>query len=271
MKYLKLSLIAALLIGAVCLLVFFTTGGGAEHQAGVSSSIAKKLEAEIVELCEDGKWSPQGYKDLANKINTYAKDKNIQPSEKNSLALYLYTASCKSVFNSADTMFKQESYPEGKVLSLETALEFLDGLQEGSNSNLTQGKDILREYKTLLGYSNLSSQAIYSNPLKAFGVSSAGAIRQSLEKMRYYKSHFSKNNSIKSRIENVISNLPRIESAYYENLEKCVEENYYKIREDMPRWQAIEQVQKDYNRFKEISSNSSATSKLYGFINGNHK
>ncbi len=270
MKYLKLIIIAALLIGVVCLLVILTTGGGEEQKAGVTSSTAKKLEAEIVELCQDGKWSQQGYKDLDNKINTYAKDKNIQPGEKNSLSLFLYTESCKSLFDSADSMFKQESYPEGKASSLESALEYLESLNAGSNSNLTQGKIMLHEYRIVFGYSNISSQAKYSNPLKAFGVTSAASLRQSLEGMKYYKSHFSNNTSIKARIERVIANLPTIKSEYYTNLEKCVEENYYKIRKDMPNWQAIEQVQKDYNRFKEISTNSSATSKLYDFINGNH-
>lgn len=270
MKYLKLVFIAVILIGAVSLLVLFTQSGGEGTKAGVKSSCAKKFEREIIELCKDGKWTQQGYKNLDNKINTFAKDGNIQIGEKNSLCLFLYTESCKSLFESADKMFKLSTYPTGKVSSLESSLKFLESLKAGSNSNLTQGLSMFHEYRTLLACCSFSSNATYSNPLKAFNGGTAESIKGKIHGMKYYNSHFSNNPTIRAKIDNLASNLSRAESEYYMNLEKCVEANFYKIKNASSEWQALEQTDRDYERFKVISTNQTATSKLQKFLNGNH-
>ncbi len=271
MKYVKLLIIAVVLIGAVSLLLFITQGGGGGSKAGVTSSCAKKFETEINDLCKEGKWTIQAYKNLQNKINTFAKDGNLQPGEQNSLSLFLYTESCKSIFDRADKLFKQSSYPSDKVSSVESALKFLEGLKAGSNSNLTQGLNMLHEYKTVLACCSFGSGATYSNPLKAFNGGTAEAMKGRIQGMKYYKSHFSNNPTIRAKIDNLASNLTKAESEYYVNLEKCVEDHYYgQVKKGTPKWQALEQAQRDYDRFKSISTNSSATSKLFNFINGNH-
>ena len=270
MKYIKLLAIALVIIGAVTLLLFITNSGGKGSKAGVQSSIAKKFETEIIELCKDGKWDRLVYKNLENKINTFAKDGNLQIGEKNSLCLFLYTESCKSLFESADKMFKQSSYPAGQITTLEASLKFLEGLKAGSNSNLTQGLRMFHEYKTILACCSFSSKASYSNPLRAFSAGTAESMKGRIQNMKYYKSHFCNNPAIRAKIDNLASNLSRAESAYYMNLEKCVEANFYKIKNASSEWQALEQTDKDYERFKAISTNQTATSKLYNFLNGNH-
>lgn len=271
MKYIKLLIIAAVLVGAVALLLLITQGGNRSSKAGVTSSCAKKFETEINDLCKEGKWNQQGYKNLQNKINTFANDRNLQPGEKNSLSLYLYTESCKSIYERADKLFCQSSYPSEEVVSLESNLNFLEKLKGGSNSNLTQGLNMLHEYKIVMDCCSFSSNAKYSDPLKAFNAGTAEIMKGRIQGMKYYKSHFCKNPEIREKIENISSNLAKAESEYYVNLEKCVEEHYYsQIKKSLPKWQALEQAQKDYDRFKEISTNSFATTKLFNFINGNH-
>lgn len=270
MKYIKLLAIALVIIGAVSLLLYVTNSGGEGSKAGVQSSIAKKFETEIIDLCKDGKWNQQSYKNLESKINTFAKDGNLQIGEKNSLCLFLYTESCKSLFESADKMFKQTSYPANKITTLEASLKFLEGLKAGSNSNLTQGLSMFHEYKTLLACCSFSSNASYSNPLRAFNAGTAESMKGRIQNMKYYKSHFSNNPTIRAKIDNLASNLSRAESDYYMNLEKCIEANFYKIKNASSEWQALEQTDKDYERFKVISTNQTATSKLYNFLNGNH-
>lgn len=277
MKYIKLLIIAALLVGAVSLLLLITQGGNSGSKAGVTSSCAKKFETEINDLCKviergkEWKWSQQAYKNLQNKINTFAKDGNLQPGEKNSLSLYLYTESCKAMFEYADKLFSQSSYPSDKVNSLESNLKFLESLKAGSNSNLTQGLNMLHEYRTVIACCSFSSNAKYSDPLKAFNAGTAETMKGRIQGMKYYKSHFCKNPEIRSKIENLSSNLTKAESEYYVNLERCVEEHYYSlVKKGIPKWQALDQAQKDYDRFKVISTNTSATSRLNNFINGNH-
>ena len=271
MKYVKLFIIAFVLIGAVWLLLLFTQDGGSGSKAGVKSDCAKKFETEINDLCKEGKWNEDGFRNLQNKINTFAKDGNLQMSEKNALSLFLYTESCRSVFERADKLFSRSSYSSGGIASLESDLNFLKDLKAGSNSNLTQGLNMLHEYRTVLGCCSFSSSARYSDPLRAFNAGLAGRMKGRVEQMKYYRSHFCKNPDIRAKIENLASNLSKAESAYYMNLERCVEEHYYsQIRKGVPEWQALEQTQKDYDRFKEISTNSAATSKLNDFINGNH-
>lgn len=270
MKYLKLLVLALVLIGVVSLLLFITNSGGEGSKAGVQSSIAKKFEAEIIDLCKEGKWNQQSYKNLESKINTFAKDGNLQIGEKNSLCLFLYTESCRSLFESADKMFKQTSYPANKITTLEVSLKFLEGLKTGSNSNLTQGLSMFHEYKTLLACCSFSSKATYSNPLRAFSAGTAESMKGRIQNMKFYKSHFCNNPTIRAKIDNLASNLSRAESDYYMNLEKCVEANFYKIKNSSSEWQALDQADKDYERFKAISTNQAATSKLYNFLNGNH-
>lgn len=271
MKYLKLLMIAAVLVGAVILLLFITQDGSSGSNAGVQSSCAKQIETEIINLCKEGKWNKRGYKNLTNKINTFTKDGNLESVEQNSLNLFLYTESCKSVFERADKFFSRKSYPSDKVKSIESDLGFLKELKAGSNSNLTQGLNMIQEYKTVLACCSFSSKATYSVPLKVFNSGMADIMKGRIQGMRYYKSHFSKNPEIRAKVENISSNLKQAESEYYVNLEKCVEEHYYtQIRNGMQKWQALLQTQKDYDRFKEISTNSDATSKLYNFIKGNH-
>ena len=271
MKYIKLIIIAAVLVGAVTLLLFITQGGGSGSKAGVTSSCAKKFETEINDLCKEGKWTVLAYKNLQNKINTFAKDGNLQPGEQNSLSLFLYTESCKSIFEKADKLVSQSSYPSDKVKSIEDDLNFLEGLKAGSNSNLTQGLNMLHEYKTVLACCSFSSNAKYSAPLKAFSAGTAETMKGRIQGLKYYKSHFHKNPDIRAKIENLASNLAKAESEYYVNLEKCVESHFYsQINNGVPKWQALNQAQQDYERFKEISTNSAATSRLFNFVNGNH-
>lgn len=270
MKYIKLLSIAVFLIGAVALLIFFTQGENGGGNAGVTSSIAKQFEKEIVGLCKEGKWSQQGYQNLENKIRTFAKDGNIELGERDALCLYLYTASCEGLLAYADKLFQQSSYPPDKVTYVESAFQFLKSQNGGSNSNLTQGLNMIHEYKTVVSCSSISSEAHYSHPLQPFNGGAATAMAGRIKNLRYYKSHFSKNPTLRAKVENLASNLAQKEAEYYMNLEKCVETNYYRLKQSLSAWQALEQTQSDYERFKVISTNSSATSKLSNFINGNH-
>ena len=271
MKYIKLLIIAAVLIGAVALLLFITQGGSSGSKAGVTSSCAKKFETEINDLCKEGKWTVQAYKNLQNKINTFAKDGNLQPGEQNSLSLFLYTESCKSIFDRADKLFKQSYYPEDRVSSVKSALKFLEGLKAGSNSNLTQGLNMLYEYDIVKACCSFGSKASYSNPLKRFNGGKAESMKGRIQGLKYYKSHFCNNPTIREMVKNLASNLAKAEAEYYMNLEKCIEAHYHElVKNDTAKWKALKQVQKDQECFDSISTNASARDSLSKFINGNH-
>ena len=89
---------------------------------------------------------------------------------------------------------------------------------------------------------------------------SADAAQNKVKSLKHYSSHFSKNPSIKSKVDNLASNRSKAESDYYMNLEKAVE-NHYKSTKD------LEVLLDDQIRFDEISTNQSAKSRLTSFVN----
>ena len=104
--------------------------------------------------------------------------------------------------------------------------------------------------------------ASYSRPLRAYSGSSASGRKQRIVSMPYYKTHFSKNASIRSKVERMGNDLQQSEQAYYANLERCIEAHYRSSGD-------ITILLEDQMRFNEISTNSSAKERLRQFIESN--
>lgn len=264
-KYIYLLLLVAAIIGLV---VVLTKGSGPDPNRPAvpdfQSADAKEWAQKIDALCQDGKWSPEGYSDLSNGIHTdwaTSQGELISFDEESSLQNYLFAASCYALNTRIDKLFQQSSYPADQVKSAEDALAFLTGKIDayGSNSNLTTAANILKEYKVLLGSLSFARSASYSRPLRAYNAPSADAARQAINALKYYSSHFSKNTSISQQVNNLAANRAQAESNYYSALERSIE-NHYRGSDDLAG------LLNDQMQFDEICTNSSAKSKLNTYI-----
>ena len=265
MKAIKLLLIAIILVGAVIGLLYINSGTDQIQEPEFASEQANEWKEKINELCKDDNWSVSGYESIETGIHTdnvTSDGELINDDEERTLLKYLFALSCSSLFENADTHFKQKSYSENSIKKLEKANEFLSDAVDkfGTNSNQTELSKILSEYSKLKRSLGFSSNAKYSKPLKEFSAPSADALKNSITGLKYYKSHFSNNTSINSKVNNLASDRNRAEQKYYENLELLVEKNYKSSGR-------IEELLDDQIRFNEISTNSTAIDKLTSFVN----
>lgn len=266
MKYIKMLILALLIIGAVVGLIFWMSPSKeTEESPDFTSAQANEWKEQINKLCEKGKWNAKGYNAIETGIHTDRVTSDgdlISIDEENALQKYLFTASCNSLNKQVNELFKQTSYPANSVKTAEETLTFLNRKlgNFGSNSNLTEASNILSEYHQLIGSLSFSGSASYSHPLRAFNAMSADAAQSRIKSLKYYNSHFSKNPTIKSQVNNLASNRAKAESDYYMNLEKAVE-NHYKSTKD------LEVLLEDQIRFNQITTNTNAKSRLSSFVN----
>lgn len=265
-KLIKLLLLAVVLVGAVVgLMYIIAPSNGGNEVPDLTSAQANEWKEQIDKLCEKGNWNAKGYNAIETGIHTDRVTSNgelISLDEENALQKYLFTASCNSLNKQVSELFKQSSYPAASIKSSEDMLTFLNGKlgNFGSNSNLSEASNIVSEYHQLMGSLSFSGSASYSHPLRAFNAMSADAAQNRIKSLKYFNSHFSKNPTIKNQVSNLAANRAKAESDYYMNLEKAVE-NHYKSSQDLGV------LLDDQIQFDQISTNSSAKSRLNSFVN----
>lgn len=265
MKAIKLLLIAIILVGAVIGLLYINSGTNQIQEPEFTSEQANEWKAKINELCKDDNWSVTGYEKIETGIHTdnvTSDGELINDDEERTLLKYLFALSSSSLFENADKHFKQKAYSEKSIEKFKNANDYLSDAVDkfGTNSNLTELSKILSEYVQLKRSLGFSSNAKYSKPLKEFSAPSADALKSRITGLKYYKSHFSNNTSINSKVNNLASDRNRAEQKYYENLELLIEKNYNTSGR-------IEELLDDQIRFNEISTNSIAIDKLTSFVN----
>ena len=265
MKLIKLLLIALVLIGGISGIVYINSIEPPVDEPEYGSSQANEWKKKIKALCTDDAWSVNGYSSIESGIHTdrvTSKGELITTDEENSLQAYLFASSCNYLKDCADQLFKQDSYPTDKLNKLEEALELLGSKvsEFDTNSNLTEASNMFNAYRQVMGMLSFGATASYSRPLKAYSGGSADGRKAKIQGVPYYKSHFSNNSSIRSKVESIDADMKRAEERYYSSLEQLVEEHYKKTGR-------IEDLLEDQIRFDEISTNSSAKSKLKTFVN----
>ena len=265
MKYLKLLLIAIILIGGVSGLVYLNSEPDSIEIPEFSSARANEWKQKIIDLCKEGVWSVTGYNDIEQGIHTdriASQGKLITMDEEISLVKFLFASSCAYLKNGTDNHFQQTSYSDTKIAQYEKALDHLRAQQSKfeANSNLPAASNLLTAYRQLMKMLSFGATATYSRPLKPYSGGSADGRRSKIQNMPYYKSHFSKNADIRSKVETLDQRMRGAEQEYYANLEKLVE-NHYKNSG------RIEELLEDQMRFEEISTNPSAKKKLNSFVN----
>lgn len=265
MKFIKLLLIALVLIGGISGIVYINSIEPPIDEPEYSNPQANEWKKKIKNLCKEDAWSVSGYTTIESGIHTdrvTSKGELITTDEENSLQAFLFASSCNYLKESADKLFKQSSYPTDKLNKLEGALEFLRGKvsEFDANSNLTEASNMFNAYHQIMGMLSFGATARYSRPLKAYSGGSADGRKARILGIPYYKSHFSNNSSIRSKVESIDADMKRAEEQYYSNLEQLVEKHYKSTGR-------IEELLEDQIRFDEISTNSSAKSKLKNFVN----
>lgn len=261
MKYIKLLLVAVVLIGIIVGLIWWQNKPELVQEPDLSSVTAKEIKEQIKSLCTEGKWATQGYSKIESRIHMDSVNCNIEMQEANTLRMYLYSSSCLYVKESVDQFFKQDSYPADKIKFYETALDFLCCKipEQGKNSNLSDASSIISAYHHLLSSLSLGMSVTYTRPLKPYS-GSTGSRKANIQGMPYYKTHFSNNSSIRSKVEKMDADMKDAESKYYDSLERLVEK-HYKVTG------SIEDLLEDQIRFDEISTNSAAKTRLNNFVN----
>ena len=262
MKFLKLILVAAALVGIIAILIWWQNREEAIEEPEYSSVTANEIKEQIKSLCKEGKWNTDGYSKIESRIHMDSVNYNIEMQEANSLRMFLYSSSCIYVKDGVDKLFQQNYYPADKITHYETALNHLRVKisEQGANSNLTDASNLMSAYHQLLSALTFGASASYSRPLKAYNGGTADGRKAKIQAMAYYKSHFSKNSSIRSKVERIDADMKNAEERYYESLEKLVE-NHYKSTG------RIEELLEDQIRFDEISTNSASKTRLKNFVN----
>ena len=265
MKLTKLLLLAFVLIGGISGIVYLNSQTPTIDEPEYGNPQANEWKNKIKALCKEDAWSVSGYTSIESGIHTdrvTSKGELITTDEENSLQAFLFASSCNYLKESADKLFKQSSYPTDKLNKLEGALELLRGKvsEFDANSNLTEASNMFNAYHQVMGMLSFGATASYSRPLKAYSGGSADGRKARIQGIPYYKSHFSNNSSIRSKVESIDADMKRAEEHYYSNLEQLVEKHYKSTGR-------IEELLEDQIRFDEISTNSSAKSKLKNFVN----
>lgn len=265
MKIIKLLLIAIVLICGISGIVYLNSIDSTFDEPDFSSAQAKMWKDRIKVLCKENAWTVNGYTNIETGIHTdrvTSKGELITIDEENSLQAFLFASSCNYLKESVDQLFKQSSYSTDKLNKLESALELLRSKvpEFDANSNLTEASNMFNAYHQVMGMLSFGATASYSRPLKAYRGGSADGRKAKIQGLPYYKSHFSNNSSIRAKVERIDADMKRAEELYYSNLEQLVEKHYKSTGR-------IEELLEDQIRFDEISTNSSAKSKLKNFIN----
>lgn len=265
MKFIKLLLLALVLIGGISGIVYINNREVPDPEPEYSNPQANEWKNKIKVLCAENAWTASGYSNIETGIHTdrvTSKGELITTDEENSLQAFLFASSCNYLKESADKLFKQSSYPTDKLNKLEGALELLRGKvsEFDANSNLTEASNMFNAYRQVMGMLSFGATASYSRPLKAYSGGSADGRKAKIQGIPYYKSHFSNNSSIRAKVESIDADMKRAEEQYYNNLEQLVEKHYKSTGR-------IEELLEDQIRFDEISTNTSAKSKLKNFVN----
>ena len=264
MKYIKLLLLVCGIVGAVVLTLIMMRPSDVISDPEYKNPTANEWKDKIKHLCEDGKWTQNGFVTIENGIKMDAKMNNLDSDEKSSLEQFLFASSCRYAKDGSDKLFKQSSYPDQKTVHYENVVKFLKtraGVY-GSNSNLTEADNLYASYRRMMGLLAFGSKATYTRPLKAFNSGSAEEKRRTIKNMPHYKSHFSNNPSIRSKVECLEENMRKAEADYYNNLASCVIDHHNKTQD-------VAELLEDQMRFMEICTNASATNRLNNFINNN--
>jgi hypothetical protein len=244
MKLLKLLFVAIVIVGAITGVLYLNKDQDDQIKGPeFDNPIANEWKEKIDSLCKEGNWKEAGYAEIEVGVEIDEKNRNISVDESFSLHKYLFACSCKYAKDGTDKLFKQTSYPDGKVTYYENMANFLKGktAKEGNHSNLTEAVNICNAYRQLMSQLAYGASASYSRPLKAYSGGNANGRRSRIENMPYYKSHFSKNTTIREKVASIDSDIKKAEQLYYESLEKLVE----RIKSDLKRSLQILQQQVD--------------------------
>ena len=265
MKIIKLLLLALVLIGGISGIVYLNSQTPTIEEPEYGNPQANEWKNKIKVLCKENAWTVSGYTSIESGIHTdrvTSKGELITIDEENSLQAFLFASSCNYLKESADKLFRQSSYSTDKLNKLESTLGLLRSKvpEFDANSNLTEASNMFNAYHQVMGMLSFGATASYSRPLKAYSGGSADGRKAKIQGLPYYKSHFSNNSSIRAKVERIDADMKRAEEQYYSNLEQLVEKHYKSTGR-------IEELLEDQIRFDEISTNSSAKSKLKNFIN----
>lgn len=268
MKFLKLLIIAVIIIGGIAALVLFSGGHESIPGPSVSSAQAKDWRGKIDALCKDNAWNANGYERIESGVHTdfvTSDGRLITRSEESSLQAYLFASSCLWIKEKTDNMFKKDGYPTSDLKRFEGAVNLLKQKEakRGRNSNLTEAESLFSSYHRLLSLLEYkSAHASYSHPLRAYSGNGASNRKATIERLPYYKTHFSRNTSLKAKVNQLGKETQGAETRYYDELEKCIERHYEQTGD-------LGRLLEDQLRFDEISNNSSAKSRLNNFVNSN--
>ena len=166
MKFVKLILVAVVLVGVIAGLIWWQNREEQSDEPEYTSVTANEIKEQIKALCQDEKWSSNGYSGIESRIHMDSVNYNIEMQEANSLRMFLYSSSCIYVKEGVDKLFQQDTYPSDKITHYENALNHLRGKisEQGGNSNLTEASNMFSAYHQLMASLSFGASASYSRP-----------------------------------------------------------------------------------------------------------
>lgn len=266
MKYIKLLLIALIVVGGIIALNCFKgCRGDKSIESSTDTALVSKRaiywKDKIKKLCSEKNWKDTSFNTLANGIPDDRKKGNIDKREESALQNLLFAESCTYLKEQAKNLFSQREYPKGERERLKDILTFLDEKEKryGNNGELDFVAGIFNAYNILLSRLSFYCSASYSKPLKSYPGESVEGRRTQIKSDKYYKEYFCKCSDIESQLNNLESKRKQAEYSYYDNLEHAIEKHYEGKRGD------ISALRSDDLNFRDISTNSNASRRLKAF------
>lgn len=266
MKYIKLLLIALIVVGGIIALNCFRgcVGDNSKESLIDTTLVSKRAvywKGKIKKMCSDKNWTETGFNTLANGMPDDRKKGNIDKREESALQNLLFAESCTYLKEQTKTLFSSNEYPKEERERLKGILAFLKKKEKryGNNGELNFVAGLFNAYNKLLNQLSFYCTASYSNPLRRYPGESVEDRKHRIKSEKYYKEYFCKCSDIERQLNNLESKRRQAEYAYYDKLEKTIEKHYEEKEGD------ISALRSDDLSFRDISTNNEASRRLKEF------
>lgn len=264
-KYIKLALIAIILVGGI-IAYFLVPRSESVYEPELYSSAATEWKGKIDQFCQNTNWSTDGYLEIEKGIYYDWEVSNgevISDSELRILYEYLFSMSCSHLWEAADEHFKKAPYEDSMIKTFVSGRTLLASRAKeySKNGNQLNFSELVGTYGYIMGAIHFDTKPKYSKPFPSFSKEKPEEVQKRIMGLRFYKSHFSKNPAIKSKVEAYIDYWKKAEQEFYSNLEKEIEKHYLNMKD-----YDLVTIMQDQLDFLEVSTNAQANQALEYFI-----
>lgn len=233
----------------------------------------ESIDAAIDLLCEGGNWSEEMYQNVLDSIIVSASNSLIDKDRLQDYDLKnkLFSLSCKYVFDRVDAAYrgpsindKDELTRSKSFLQKQTGILKEQGVAVGSNENLNEADNIIKNWGTVYGYASntCSKRAVF---FEDYSFDEAKVISQVEGNAYYQKGYYKANTELRALLNGLVDRKKKAHVSYLVELEKLIEQ------ETVLRRMSLEDLlsyQKTFNGWCDAAGASAAKRALSEFVDG---